>query len=148
MIMVLSFQPISLKLGRPGKLQMVIRSWVQIPDHIPLPSPLRYLEFQEICQHSHTVNGHMCVIKLINHNWSTTKHRFHPQSVAEGGQKGPHFVLAQGPPEGFIRRCVCMLTSLQAANWWTLCDKCGLSVIRFVILSVSRITATVISRFR
>jgi len=45
MIMVLSFQPISLKLGRPGKLLMVIRSWVQIPDHIPLPSPLRYLEF-------------------------------------------------------------------------------------------------------
>ena len=40
-----------------------------------------------------------------------------------------------------------MLISVQAANWWTLCDQCGLSVIRSVILSVSRITAAVISRF-
>ena len=39
---------------------------------------------------------------------------------------------------------VCMLTSVQAANWWTLYDQCGLSVIRSVILSVSRITAKVI----
>jgi len=27
-----------------------------------------------------------------------------------------------------------MLTSVQAANWWTLCDQCSLSVIRSVIL--------------
>jgi len=30
-----------------------------------------------------------------------------------------------------------MLTSVQAANWWTLCDQCSLSVIHSVILSIS-----------
>jgi len=90
----------------------------------------------------------MCVIKLINHNWSATKHRFHLQSV--GGVRMAHISCwhRAPPPEGLIRRCVCMLTSVQAANWWTLCDQCGLSVIRSVILSVSWITAKVVSRFR